>query len=259
MSFEIAEESVVTNVCLTQKQSMERICTNLAKNDFIFVPADRTATMLADTSPVTPEAWENFQQSWERLAVDTYMGDNGTYRKRRHATLSALPASTIFKVEQHQPHYQSLTYNTLNGGILRNYEPIEDGILHGSVMNALVRLGCDIFGRLAPYHPWHIEVHQFRIEAQQGVVGKPTPEGVHRDGVNFEMMLMVSRKNVMHGESTIYDLEKNPIEAFTLHSPMDMAIVNDERVLHGVSSIAPLNSASAAVRDVLVITFRKKH
>jgi hypothetical protein len=62
----------------------------------------------------------------------------------------------------------------------------------------------------------------------------------------------------MHGESTIYDLEKNQIEAFTLHSPMEMAIVNDERVLHGVSPIAPWNSGSAAVRDVLVITFRKK-
>jgi hypothetical protein len=125
-------------------------------------------------------------------------------------------------------------------------------------MASLIRLGCEIFGRLAPYYPWHIEIHQFRIEAEAGRIGKPTPEGVHRDGVNFVMMLMVKRQNLVNGGTTIYDLDKMRVDDFTLQHPLDLAIVNDEHVFHGVTPIAQLDSQAAATRDVLVITFRRK-
>ncbi|WP_268255942.1 2OG-Fe dioxygenase family protein [Streptomyces mashuensis] len=76
--------------------------------------------------------------------------------------------------------------------------------------------------------------------------------------MTFVMMLMVNRSNVLNGESTIYDLDKNPLEKFTLAEPLDMAIVNDERVFHGVSPIDQLEGDRPAVRDVLVVTYRHK-
>jgi hypothetical protein len=30
---------------------------------------------------------------------------------------------------------------------------------------SVIALGCEIFGRLSPSNAWHIEAHQFRIEA----------------------------------------------------------------------------------------------
>ena len=53
------------------------------------------------------------------------MADGGRYRRRRHAVYAATGGGAIVRAA-HQPHYQSLDYNTLNGGIARWFEPIED-------------------------------------------------------------------------------------------------------------------------------------
>jgi hypothetical protein len=101
-------------------------------------------------------------------------------------------------------------------------------------------------------------LHQFRIEAQPGQEGRPTPEGMHRDGVDWVLVLMVRRENVESGETTIYDLARHPLGSFTLTEPLDAAWVDDSRVYHGVTPVRPLDPARPAYRDVLVLTFRRE-
>lgn len=240
------------------KSLIERYCLLLARKDFLFLPSDRTSNLLEEVQDSPLSDWNSFQESWSDLPVDPYMADGGRYRKRRHATLSAMPSSRCAHMQPHQPHFQSLKYNHLNGGIARHYEPISTEILAGSTMQSFIRLGCELFGRLAPFYPWHIEVHQFRIEAQEGSSGFPTPEGVHQDGVNYVLMVMIQRKNLVNGSITIYSTNKTKIDEFTLQQPLDLAIVNDEHVFHGVTPIVQLNTDAPAIRDVLVITFRRK-
>ena len=106
------------------------------------------------------------------------------------------PAGPILR-EPHQPHYQSLDYNPLNGGIERWFEPITDEIGDGAIMRTILEYCRALFGRLAPETTrWHVEVHQFRIEARTGEQGKPTPEGMHRDGVDYVLVLLVNRRNI---------------------------------------------------------------
>ena len=107
------------------------------------------------------------------------------------------------------------------------------------------------------YKNYYIEAHQFRINAKVGIEGLPTPEGVHRDGVRFVMMVMVSRENIQGGITTIYDLNKKELSQFTLKNILDIAIVDDQKVFHGVSPIYKENlEKNYAYRDVLVITFK---
>ena len=108
-----------------------------------------------------------------------------------------------------------------------------------------------------PNTPWHIECHQFRIEANDKSLGKPTPEGVHRDGVEFVLVMMVKRQNISSGTTTMHDLEHKTLDSFTLTEPLDVAIVNDHRCMHGVTPIVPLDPSQPAYRDVLVVTFKK--
>lgn len=237
---------------------IERLCRSLARKDFLFLPADRTRTILNEVQDAPLKDWDSFQKSWFDLPLDPYMADGGRYRKRRHATLSALPSSRYAHIQPHQPHFQSLKYNHLNGGIARHYESIAAEVLAGATMQSLIRLGCELFGRLAPFYPWHIEVHQFRIEAQEGSSGLPTPEGVHQDGVNYVLMVMVQRQNLVNGSTAIYDRHKIKVDEFTLQQPLDLAIVNDEHVFHGVTPIVQLSTDAPAIRDVLVITFCRK-
>jgi len=104
--------------------------------------------------------------------------------------------------------------------------------------------------------PWHVEVHQFRIEALKGTTGLPTPEGMHRDGVDWVCVVLVKRKNVRSGTTEIYDNIRNVTSSFTLTEPLDTVFLDDSRVPHGVTPIAPLDPAGIGHRDALVLTFR---
>ncbi|MFB8082576.1 2OG-Fe dioxygenase family protein [Streptomyces sp. NPDC056013] len=242
----------------TYQSGVEEIAESLSSRSYDLISGEKVKQLLLQRSETAVDDLEAFRDSWSRMPLDSYMADGGRYRRRRHATLSAPRASNDYRVEAHQPHYQGLDYNTLNGGVARHYEPFEDQILRGRTMDSLLTLGCDIFGRLAPYSGWHIEAHQFRIEVDGEEVGLPTPEGVHRDGVTFVLMAMVGRANATGGESTVFNLDKQPVEKFSLTDPLDVALVNDERVYHGVSPIEQIDPAAPASRDVLVITYRHK-
>ena len=202
--------------------------------------------------------WASFADSWNDLGLDTYMADGGRYRRRRHAVFSASAAGVRRKA--HQPHYQSRDYNPLNGGLKRWFDPVRDEVANHSALAAIFRTCQTMFEGCTPPRmrpaSWHIEMHQFRVEARAGEAGQPTPEGMHRDGVDWVLVMLVRRQNVASGETTIFDLSKNPLGSFTLSEPMEAALVDDGRVYHGVTAIEPIEASEPAFRDVLVVTFR---
>lgn len=228
----------------------------LSSRHFHFVPA---AQWRAALGAAALQAWPRFADSWNRLELDTYMADGGRYRRRRYATLSAGPApQDALRLEPHQPHYQSLSYNRLNGGIARHFAPIEAEVLAGATLPAVLRSGLALFRGLYPAEPAHVEVHQFRIEAMPGTHGRPTPEGAHRDGVDFVLVMMVRRENIASGTTEIFGLDDAPIDRFTLIEPGDAALVHDPFALHGVTPIEPVDPHAPAWRDVLVATYRRR-
>ena len=230
---------------------MKTLSEKIQRDGFCFVAAADARPLLADLTD-----WSIFEASWNDMPLDTYMADGGRYRRRRHATLSVAPTACEAKVEAHQPHYQSIDYNNLNGGIARHFEPIRDDVINGASMSALLSLCIKVFGTLSPSRAWHVEVHQFRIEAALDQQGMLTPEGVHRDGVNYVMVLMVKRHNIAEGTTTIHNTGGRQLASFTLTEPLDMTLVDDTHCLHGVTPVVPIDSTRAAYRDVLVITFR---
>jgi hypothetical protein len=236
---------------------LDRLCLNIARRSYCSLAGDDVRSLLLRRQADALDDWPAFQKSWDRLSIDDYMADGGRYRRRRYATLRANRADRTFEVETHQPHYQSTTYNTLNGGVKRYFDTIENQILRGQSMTGLLTLGNEVFSRLSPFSDWHVEVHQFRIEVNGSVAtASPTPEGKHRDGVSFAMMVMIDRSGISGGESLLYNLEGTLLDRLTLTDPLDLLIVNDERVFHGVSDISPFELGQPGYRDVLVATFR---
>lgn len=236
---------------------IDALMAHLGDAGFCFMPGAELRAHLASQRADWDADWQRFAASWADLALDRYMADGGRYRRRRYATLSASPQGRIL-IEPHQPHYQSLDYNRLNGGVARYFEPILDGVIAGSTMQAVITIGQTVFAHLHPGHHSHIEVHQFRIEARLDAAGRPTPEGIHRDGVDFVLVMMVRRENVESGTTETYDLQGQRLAAFTLTDPGDTALVDDQRAMHGVTPIVPRDPAKPAWRDVLVVTYRRK-
>ena len=199
--------------------------------------------------------WPEFAASWNDLGPDTYMADGGRYRKRRHAVF-AVTAGGIAR-QPAQPHFQSRDYNTLNGGIERWFEPVTERAGSGASLTTVLTFCRNLFGMVSPARTWHVEVHQFRIEARRGEAGRPTPEGSHRDGVDYVLVLLVNRTNIASGVTSVHDLAGTELGEFTLTQPLDAALVDDARVLHGVTPVEPLDPATPGYRDVLVVTFRR--
>jgi hypothetical protein len=233
----------------TQRPLTEQLRTD----GYRFVRAADMRALLEQAGPLTD--WDVFAASWNDLGPDTYMADGGRYRKRRHAVF-AVTAGEIVR-QPAQPHYQSRDYNTLNGGIERWFEPVTEQTASGATLTTVLTFCRGLFGQVGPAHTWHVEMHQFRIEARSGHEGRPTPEGMHRDGVDYVLVLLVNRTNIISGVTSVHDLAGRELGEFTLTQPFDAALVDDARVMHGVTPVEPLDPSVPGYRDVLVVTFRR--
>jgi hypothetical protein len=225
----------------------------IGRDGYLFLHAAEMRALLEQTGALTD--WAAFADSWNDLGPDIYMADGGRYRKRRHAVFAAGPEGIVRQPAQ--PHYQSRDYNTLNGGIERWFEPITPAAASGPSMTTILAFCRDLFDSLTPSDTWHIELHQFRIEARVGQTGRPTPEGMHRDGVDHVLVLLINRRNIASGVTSVHDLAGSALGQFTLTQPFDAALVDDRRVMHGVTPVQPLDPAEPAYRDVLVVTFKR--
>lgn len=199
--------------------------------------------------------WARFAASWDDLRPDGFMADGGRYRLRRHAIYTASPGAPLARAP-HGPHYQATRYNTLNGGVDRWFEPVSAAVGEGPALAALLAGARAVFDRLAPGASWSVEVHQFRIEARPDEAGKPTPEGMHSDGVDYVMVMMIGRENVEGGITGI-QIDGREAASFTLSHPCDAVLLDDRRVMHGVTPIRPIDPSRPGHRDVLVLTFRQ--
>ena len=235
--------------------ALETVAAGLRAGGFAFAPAALTRALLGETAL---EDWAGFAASWNDLGPDLYMADGGRYRRRRHAVFAAGAAG--FARRPDQPHYQSRDFNPLNGGIARWFAPMTERTASHPALLAVLDAARRVFAAASSPEPLpaaqHVELHQFRIEAKADVTGQPTPEGAHRDGVDWVLVLLIARENVGSGETTILGADRAPLGSFTLTAPLDAAFVDDWRVYHGVTGVVPVDPGRPAWRDVLVVTFR---
>ncbi len=188
---------------------------------------------------------------WGDLPLDNFLKDGGCYRRRRHSCF-IVNGSSLTRVP-HRAHCQPLVYNALHGGMHRLFEPVESHTLQQPVWQALLLAIADTCSVIKGEQPWYVEAHQFRIDTLNGI-GRPTPEGAHRDGVDFVAILLVDRHHVSGGESRIFEAEGPNGQRFTLSEPWTLLLLDDQRVIHESTPIQP--TATGGYRDTLVLTFR---
>ena len=233
---------------------LDEIARAIRDDAFVFVHAAHMRTALGEFGSL-PD-WSAFAASWSDLEEDSYLADRGRFRKRRYAVFEMTQAG--IERQSHQPHRQHVEYNPLFGGVERWFAPVTPVVGDSPSMRAILGFCQRLFGGLAPsVTRWHVEVHQFRIEALPGQQGFPTPEGVHRDGVDFVLVLLVTRRNIASGTTTVHDTGGRQLGCFTLTDPLDAALLDDTRVAHGVTPVTPIDHGAPAYRDVLVVTLRR--
>ena len=211
--------------------------------------------------------WRAAADFWNNLPPDMYLRDGGRYRQRRHASFILQEDEVM--VVPHRAHWQPVSYNALHGGIDRWFEPCETGFMDSGVLHDFLRALAQRLDQLnadknnsasseVQAKPWYVEVHQFRIDTTDGI-GRPTPEGAHRDGVDYVAVLMLDRHLIKGGETRVFEADGVQGQRFTLHDPHSLLVLDDARVIHETTPIQPLSPASGSKswRDTLVVTFRR--
>ena len=239
---------------MSTESDLSALHTRLQAEGFAFLGAKTMEGLLG--VPQLLGDWQAFIESWNELAPDPYLAAKGRRRRRRYSTFDIAADGSITR-NPPQPHVQTVQNNTLQGGIERWFVPIRPKISDGPSFRRILQFTHGLFGGLAPgVARWHVETHQFSIEASADKAGEPTPEGVHRDGVDYVLVLMITRTNIESGITTIHRGNGGLLGSFTLTRPLDAALVDDARVSHGVTAVKPFDPTKPAYRDVLVVTFK---
>ncbi|HEU0200690.1 MAG TPA: 2OG-Fe dioxygenase family protein [Burkholderiaceae bacterium] len=221
-----------------------------------FCPLD--AGSLCEALNVDLVVWRRFADCWNRLTLDRFMGDGGTYRFRRYGQFMLDRPDGPLTQLPHGPYEQSSDINPLNGGIKRYFDPLEPGFVASPFFDALVRFLAVVFDAAQRRRgAWNIRAHPYRIRASGYSEGRPTPEGMHRDGVDYVISLMVRRHNVQGGETHVTDNEGSPLFSHTLTAPMECLLEDDARTRHGVTPVHCIDERYEAYRDVLVLAYTR--
>ena len=198
-------------------------------------------------------ALDVWQPYWNRLPPDVHLRDGGRYRQRRHG--SFVVDGDVVRAVPHRAHWQPVEYNALHGGIERWFEPLEPAMVQEPLWPGLLQALAARASALRGAQAWYVEAHPFRIDTAGGI-GRPTPEGAHRDGVDLVAVLLVARVGVKGGETRVFDADSPAGLRFTMSQPWTTLLLDDARVIHETTPIQPLDAQRGGHRDTLVITLR---
>ena len=206
---------------------------------------------LCELTGTEAAALDALHPTWDGLPPDAYLRDGGHYRARRHSCF--VVEDTAVTAVTHRAHWQPVEYNALHGGLERWFEPMTPAVVAQPVWPQLLRGLAACCSALKGERPWYVEAHQFRIDTSEGI-GRPTPEGAHRDGVDFVAVVLVGREGIKGGETRVFEAAGPRGIRFTLSEPWSALLLDDERVIHESTPIQPLSAQGH--RDTLVLTFR---
>lgn len=212
------------------------------------------AKALAGLGDLAPSEFARWTKYWEDLPIDEHLLDVGRYRHRRHGCF--VVERDDVRAVPHRAHWQPVEYNALHGGIERWFAPLDPRFVEDPAWFALLRGLARVASNLRGEEPWFVEAHQFRIDTSDGI-GRPTPEGAHRDGVDLVAVILVARHAIKGGETRVFDAHGTQGVRFTLEEPWSALLLDDERVVHESTPIQRLDPDVPGHRDSLVITLRR--
>lgn len=189
--------------------------------------------------------------SFGDLVLDTYIPVKNRYRRFAQYRMSHNDGDWQFERLPYRPYVTYSKYNSVAGGIKREYQPlITDFTSH-------IRLAAEAIP-LPTGEAWQINVHQYRILVDQDRQGVIVPEGLHRDGHEHVFIGVYSRHNITGAELSLRPAEDKDTPFFTTTIQVGHGVVfNDRNMWHYVTEIEPVDATRAAYRDTVVVAFSR--
>lgn len=129
---------------------------------------------------------------WDELAPDPYAAEMGMQLRRYgHYTFGDGVATPMPIGAFNQPQDSNPLY--VEGD--RHFGPLTDAFARGPLLGRLLSLPGRLATALDGAKRWTVKAHPFRVLAFADGEGRPTPEGLHRDGVTLVTSLLISQRN----------------------------------------------------------------
>jgi len=190
---------------------------------------------------------EKLEPFFYNLPVDPYL--KGNYRFRKYSRFEV--SNNQLVQLPYTKFFQSKIYNRVLGDVVREYEELDDELMHLDDFQAIALEFFEFCKVCSTYIDFG--VHQIRITADPGHKGNPAPEGIHRDGVDLVGIFCVSRRNIKGGETHLYQSKTSPPAFTKILNPGELLTFSDHEFFHFTT---PVNATTSDIgsRDVFVFT-----
>jgi hypothetical protein len=195
-----------------------------------------------------PEDLLQVGNTFSELEVDESLLAKGFDYRRRAFSRYYLSAENEFRVFPlpHQPFRQSKKYNPLFADVERYFPPLK---LNPSEHIKFLARKLEL-----EYHKeWECGVHQIRIMATDKSTGSPVPEGFHRDGFKFVAILVMMKKDIRGGKTTIASVKRGEFLFRTTLQVGTGVVFDDVALKHNTTDIQA--TKEEGFRDVIIVTF----
>ncbi|RPG96686.1 MAG: hypothetical protein CBD25_001140 [Candidatus Pelagibacter sp. TMED165] len=193
--------------------------------------------------------------SFKKLPADIYEKSKGYFfRFRKYSRIVIENAKGKKKIDfvKNNFFFQEKKRNRYAGGKKRIFKEIDQKVLKYFVSLFLNQFQHLFLGKKK------IEVgfHQLRIKCSKDFVGYPVPEGWHKDGFDFVIIINFNSENVEGGITRIKEnlINKDAYSSFL--NKGDYILLNDKKYYHYTDPINVSKKAKSGNRDTLVITVK---
>jgi hypothetical protein len=193
------------------------------------------------------------------MPIDPHLFEGEGERFRRYARFAINPIKQTLELFEHDLFFQAKKFDQLYGDIHRQFAPMTYAEYGNDFFQQLVIES--FFALPIPLalseETFEVSAHMIRISATPNShVGRPAPEGIHRDGYHYGSIHLMQRENVNGADNQIFDLNKNLIDQSRLVDAMDSIYFDDSAIFHGVTPFAAENCLQRATRDMLILLYQ---
>lgn len=181
---------------------------------------------------------------WDAIPKDPYVKEGFRYK-----TINRYKKSNgRFVVCPHRPLYQSKIFNPTHGDIHRDYEQMKNEPYSIKLLTLRFMELCCIDEETEVL----VQAQRIKTDAK-GMLGHPSVEGFHQDGVSYVGVMCIDRKNIMGGVTQISKTKSDEAVIFSgILLPGQIVILDDKNVYHYTSPISVINEEEEGYRDVLL-------
>ncbi len=187
------------------------------------------------------------QTLFHNIPKDPYIQEGYRYKSLARCRVKG---NSIEK-QPHTPLFQNKNINPVNGGLVRVYPEINN-------LNATQEALLLFTNAFKIDYSYEILVQAQRTKCTNKKKGITTPEGFHRDDIDFLAIVCVNQYNISGSETQLKDNQGKIVFKKVLN-PGEILLIDDSKLLHYTSNITVRNPNlnHFGFRDVLIISSAK--